>query len=145
MHVRGIYIFFSAQVVMGAVMFPLVSYALTFDNLYKIHDESRDQREVRREQFKQDVLEKRKEVLSKWANRKQGFEEKLSKERDRVKSGFELRRRQSKEDKDSLATAETQEQRAAAQEKLFSLIKKNTQNIVDLFLPLKNLFSNGER
>lgn len=126
-------------------MFPLVSYALISDNLRKIHDESREKREVRREQFKQDVFEKRKEVLSKWANRKQGFGEKLSRERDRVKSGFELRRMRNEEDKNSMEITETQELGIAAQERLFSIIKKSAQDIADFFLPLRDLFGNGER
>lgn len=119
---------------------PLISQAWIPDDLRKLHDESIEQKDARREQFKQDILEKRKEVLSKWADRKQEFEETLSKEREKIKSGFELRRARKEADKNAATTTEMQDQGG-----FFSLIKKGTQNIVHFFSPLKDLFGNAEK
>lgn len=160
MRIGNAFIFFLMWVAAGTVMFPLFSHALLIsDNLRKIHNESWEQREALREQFKQDVLEKRKEVLSKWAHRRQEFEEKLSKERDRVRLGFELRRMRNREDKSSRETTETQASGVAARERVLSLVnllrnyfsttimsnQKGAQDIVDSFLLFKNLFEDGEK
>lgn len=134
--------FFSyiVPIIAGIATLPLISHGFFPDDLRKLHDESIEQRDARREQFKQDILEKRKEVLSKWADRKQEFEETLSKEREKIKSGFELRRSRKEADASSTPPTETQEQG-----RFFSIIKKSTQGIMHFFSPLKDLFGNTER
>lgn len=139
--------FFSyvVPIIAGISILPFISWAWIPDDLRKIHDESIEQRDARREQFKQDILEKRKEVLSKWADRKQEFEETLNKEREKIKSGFELRRTRKEADRSSATTTEIQDQGVGTQGGFFSFIKKGTQDIAHFFSPLKDLFGNGER
>ncbi len=145
MSIRGVFFSYLALISAGIVILPLVSYGWIPDNLRKLHEESIEQKDTRREQFRQDILEKRKEVLSKWADRKQDFGEKLREERERIKSGFELRRPRKEIDASGTMPTETQEQEIAPKERFFSIIKKSTQDIANFFSPLKDLFGDRGR
>ena len=142
---RDTFFSYIVLVVAGIAMLPLVSHGWIPDNLRKLHEESIEQKDARREQFRQDILERRKEVLTKWADRKQDFGEKLREERERIKSGFELRRPGKEIDASGTMPTETQEQEIAAKERFFSIIKKSTHDIANFFSPFKDLFGDREK
>ena len=132
-------IFFLMPIIAGMAIFPFISHARISDNLRKIHQESREQKEIRREQFRQDVLEKRREVLLKWSDRKQDFKEKLNEERRRVKSEFERYRLREEAEKNSAEIMEIPNQGISVQKQFSSLIK-SAQDIAQFFPSLNELF-----
>ncbi|MDP3769312.1 MAG: hypothetical protein U1A23_04660 [Candidatus Sungbacteria bacterium] len=124
----------------GASMSPFISHANFAQELQKIHDESEQQREERKEQFRQDVLEKRKEVLTKWQDRKEEFKVKLKEGQDRIKFDFELRRTKEEETRASATVAtSTPVQENESGNGFFSVIKQKAQDFVHAF-SLKRLF-----
>jgi len=145
MNTRSAFFLYIVLMITGVFILPFISHGWIPDDLRKLHDESIDQREMRREQFRQDILERRKEVLTKWADRKQEFEETLSKEREKIKSEFEMRRPRKKADATSTPPTETQEQGMPIENSFFSAIRKSVQDIAHFFSPLKDLFGNMER
>lgn len=82
--------FSAAFLLVGINLFPLISHGFFTDELRKIHEQSIEQRESQREQFKQDVLEKRKEIRAKWHDRKEEFKNKIKEKRDKIKSEFDM-------------------------------------------------------
>lgn len=130
-------------VIAGAMVFPFASHAFFPEELRKIHEQSLEQRESQREQFKQDVLEKRREMLSRWHERKEDFKSRLKSEQDRIKSEFEIRR--TKGDELSAAASTTsgiQGQGEVATSSFLSVITKGAKNFVHTLFPFSNLFEN---
>ncbi len=132
MNIRGTFFISAVSVIAGTAVFALISHAFFPDDLRKLHGESQEQRDIRREQFKEDILEKRKEVLTKWASRKDQWEEKLNKERERVMSGFELRRTRKVADGSSFTATTTRIQEVGQGGFLFT-IRKTATGIMHFF------------
>jgi len=129
------------MIVAGASVAPFVSHAFLPEELQKLHNESEQQREERREQFRQDVLEKRKEVLTKWHDRREILKEKIKEEQNRIKSDFELRRSKEGEPRSATSTATTTPAEHEAENGFFFTIKQEAQNFVHAF-SLRHLFGN---
>lgn len=126
-----------------AGVFPFATRAFFPDELRKLHAESVEQRDSQREQFRQDVLEKRKEMLSRWYDRKEEFKNRLKGEQDRIKSEFEIRR--TKGDELSAAASTTpviQSHGEVATSSLISVIARGAKDIVHALFPFGNLFGN---
>ena len=144
MSIRGISPLFIALVFMGAAISPCISRASFADDLRKIHDESQEQRDMRREQFRQDILEKRKEVFTKWASKKDQWEEKLQKEGARVMSGFDLRRTRKETNAHSSLAAAIRIQEAM-RGGFFFIMRKSIMDMIHFFSPLEGFLSDPEQ
>ena len=126
---------------MGAIVFPLISRAFFPDELRKIHEQSKEERDMRREQFKQDILEKRKVIFAKWHDKKEAIKDKLKQDQERIKSGFDMRKIQ---DENLQGTSSAMWGVLHEEEKqtgsFLSSIKKGVQNVAHALLPFPNLF-----
>ena len=143
MHARHIVYLYAVVITAGTSTFPFISHASFADSLRKIHEQSREERDSRREQFRQDILEKRKEMLTKWHDKKQGFEDKLKEEQDKIRSGFEIRR--AKEEELRASSSSVPDFKNQDQEPIggfFAAIKKSAHDIAHIFLPFTNVFGN---
>ena len=142
MHTRHSIVFLYVVIIAaGTSVLPFISHASFADSLRKIHEQSREERDSRREQFRQDILEKRKEMLTKWRDRKQGFEDKLKEEQDKIRSGFEIRRTKEEELRASSSLiSSTHNQDQEPIEGFFAIIKKSAHDIAHTFLPFTNVF-----
>lgn len=132
-------------IVVGAYVSPFISYASFPEDIQRIHEESAQQREERREQFRQNVLEKRKEMISKWHGRTQELKGRLKEGGQEIKSGFEIRQ---SEDVHAVASSSiattTPEQEEPKKENFFSIVKKRVNNITHLFSQFGNLFGGNQ-
>ena len=130
-----------AVFIMGAIVFPLISRAFFPDELRKIHEQSKEERDMRREQFKQDILEKRKVIFAKWHDKKEAIKDKLKQEQERIKSGFDMPRIQ---DENLQGTSSAMWGALYEDEKqtgsFLSAVKKGVQNVAHALLPFPNLF-----
>ena len=142
MHARhNIVSLYAVVIAAGTSVLPFISHASFAEDLRKIHEQSQEERESRREQFKQDILEKRKIMLTKWHDRKQGFTDRLKEEQDKIRSGFEIRRVKEEELRASSSSAldlKNQDQELIGG--FFAAIKKNAHDIAHTFLPFTNIF-----
>ena len=142
MHARHNMVFLYAVVIAaGTSVLPFISHASFAEDLRKIHEQSQEERESRREQFKQDILEKRKVMLTKWHDRKQGFTDRLKEEQDKLRSGFEIRRAKEEElraGSSSISDIDNKDQEPIGG--FFAAIKKSAEGIVHAFLPFANVF-----
>ena len=130
-------------VLAAASAFPFVTHAFFPDELRKLHAESVEQRDSQREQFRQDVLEKRKEMLSRWHDRKEEFKNRLKGEQDRIRSDFEIRPTRGEELSAAASTTPViQSQGQVATSSLISVIARGAKDIVRALFPFGNLFGN---
>ena len=140
-------------VLAAAGVFPFVTRAFFPDELRKLHAESVEQRDSQREQFRQDVLEKRKEMLSRWHDRKEEFKNRLKGEQDRIRPEFEIRRTRGEELSAAASTTpgiqnQTVSYRCCdtsgevATSSLISVIARGAKDIVRALFPFGNLFGN---
>ena len=143
MHARHIVYLYAVIIAAGTTCSPFISDASLVEDLRKIHTESREEREGRREQFKHDVLEKRQEMIAKWHGRKEEFKDKLKEEQNRIMSEFEIRRAKEKEFRSSSSSVSDIENKDEEPiEGIWAAIKKNAESIVHAFLPFKHIFGN---
>ena len=141
MHARHIVYLYAVVMAAGTSVLPFISHASLAEDLRKIHEQSREERESRKEHFKQDILEKRKEILTKWHDRKQGFTDRLKEEQDKIRSGFEIRRAKEEELRASsslLSSTHNQDQEPTGG--FFAAVKKSVHDIAHTFLPFTNVF-----
>lgn len=131
-------------IVVGVHISPFVSHGFFPEDLQRFHEESAQQREERREQFRQNVLEKRKEMISKWHGRTQELKERFKEGGQEIKSGFEMRQSEDTHALTSVASSSlattTPEQEEPKKENFFSAIKKRVNDITHLFSQFGNLF-----
>ena len=76
----------------GTGVFPFAGHAFFTDDLRKMHEQSIEQRDSQREQFRQDVLEKRKEFLNRWRDRRQGIKDKIRQDQEKIRAEFRTTR-----------------------------------------------------
>ena len=132
---------YALLVLAAAGLFPIATRAFFPDELRKMHEQSVEQRDSQREQFKQDVLEKRKEMLGRWHERKEEFKNRLKGEQDKIKAEFEMRRTRGEE---LSATASTtpviQGQGEVVTSSFISVITRGARDIVHALFPFGNFF-----
>ena len=126
----------------GIALMPFISRASFSDDLRRIHEQSQDERDMRREQFKQDVLEKRKEMLTKWHDKKQEIKDRLKEEQNKLTSDFEIHRMTATTSASSSTLWKIQQQGREESSDFLSILKKSAKDIVHSLLPFPYFFGN---
>ena len=145
---HGIFMYAVFMEITGISIFPLISHAFLPAELRALHEESAQRVEERREKFRQDILEKRKEFLNEWHEKKQGIKEKIKKENERLKLEFEFRRGGTKEEIGPVASsteAEIPESDLWPKRDFLTLFQKSAKDIAHVFSPFTDLFQSSER
>ncbi len=89
--VRTSYIHCGIFIIAGISILPYSTHAFFTENLRKLHEQRIEQRADEREQFRQEVIERRKEFLIKWHEKKRNIKEKFEKDKQRIESEFSSR------------------------------------------------------
>ena len=132
---------FALLVLAAAGLFPIATRAFFPDELRKMHEQSVEQRDSQREQFKQDVLEKRKEMLGRWHERKEEFRNRLKGEQDKIKAELEMRRTRGEElSAIASTTPAIQGHDDVATSSFLLVIKRGARDIVHALFPFGNFF-----
>ena len=144
MNMRAAYILhiYMAGAIAGAGFLPLAAHAFSIDDLRRMHEQSIEQRDAQREQFRQDVLERRKEFFLKWGDRKQGIKDKFKADQERIRAEFKTRRPDEEimqTATSSVSTTTEQEHIEEPKQDLFFVIQKQANGF---FQKISSLFGN---
>lgn len=93
-----------------------------------MHEESRQKGEERREKLRQDILEKRKEFLNEWRDKKLVIKGRFKRERQKTKSDVE---------EGVMASPSVD---AQAPGRLTGMFERSAKDIMHVFAPLVHLF-----
>lgn len=115
--------------VIGTSMLPVISHAFFPSELRKMHEESRQKGEERREKLRQDILEKRKEFLNEWHDKKQVIKGRFKRERQKTKNDVE---------EGVMASPSVD---AQALGRLAGMFERSAKDIMHVFAPFVRLFS----
>ena len=133
---------YAVLVIAGVGLLPLVSRAFFPAELRKIHEESIEQRDSEREQFRQDVLEKRKEMLAKWHDKKEEFRNRLKVEQEKIASQLEVSRKKGIEIHGTSTASVMEAENGTTNDDIVSVIKKGVKNFAHALFPFSHLFRN---
>ena len=134
-----------------ALWLPRLSYAF-FPEIKNMHAESQDRIEDQRNKFRQDVLEKRKEFLQEWRQKKQGIKARIEKGKERATTEFNQWRENAQKEKMSIIqgvsfhccdTSGDQYMmplnESTSSDPLYRVFGKSAEDMLHIFSPLTNL------
>lgn len=127
--------------IVAALWPPRLSYAF-FPEIKNMHAESQDRMEEQRNKFRQDVLEKRKEFLQEWRQKKQGIKERIEKGKERATTEFNQRRENAQREKMSIIQTDQYViplSESTSSDPLYRVFGKSAEDMLHIFSPLTNL------
>lgn len=120
-------------IVCGSLI-PVISYASLVKDMRALHEQSREERDMRREQFRQEVLQKRKEFFTQLRERKERMKGKLQREEERMQTEWGTSSNDNEED--AATTSRTFHAPAFVEEDTFGSIWAAIKRLTShLFLP----------